>query len=100
MTHTYRDYNLFSDLGVAIETELTPIVFEGETFVLAVTKNVAAQKKTICFMSPWSKNRVFRELTSELLVKNELKKRRIFWKATRILLITQRLSQYGTSLVR
>lgn len=45
MRHTYRDYSLFSDLDVAMETELTPIVFEGETFVLAVTKNVAAQKK-------------------------------------------------------
>ncbi|AQU79430.1 diguanylate cyclase [Planococcus faecalis] len=43
--HTYRDYNLFSDLDVAMETELTPIVFEGEAFVLAVTKNVADQKK-------------------------------------------------------
>ena len=43
--HTYRDYSLFSDHDTAMETELTPIDFEGQRFVLAVTKNVAAQKK-------------------------------------------------------
>lgn len=43
--HTYRDYSLFSDLDTAMETELTPIDYEGQKFVLAVTKNVAAQKK-------------------------------------------------------
>lgn len=43
--HTYRDYSLFSDLDSAMETELTPIDFEGQRFVLAVTKNVTAQKK-------------------------------------------------------
>lgn len=43
--HIYRDYSLFSDLDTAMETELTPIQFEGQNFVLAITKNVAAQKK-------------------------------------------------------
>ncbi|WP_142826332.1 sensor domain-containing diguanylate cyclase [Planococcus soli] len=43
--HIYRDYSLFSDLDTAMETELTPIDFEGQRFVLAVTKNVTAQKK-------------------------------------------------------
>lgn len=43
--HTYRDYSLFSDLDTAMETELTPIEFRGRQFVLAITKNVAAQKK-------------------------------------------------------
>ncbi|WP_223632443.1 diguanylate cyclase domain-containing protein [Planococcus sp. 4-30] len=43
--HIYRDYSLFSDLDTAMETELTPIEFEGQKFVLAITKNVAAQKK-------------------------------------------------------
>ncbi|MBT2571431.1 diguanylate cyclase [Planococcus sp. ISL-110] len=43
--HTYRDYSLFSDLDTAMETELTPIDFEGQRFVLAVTKNVTVQKK-------------------------------------------------------
>lgn len=43
--HTYRDYSLFSDLETAMETELTPMTFGDERFVLAVTKNVTAQKK-------------------------------------------------------
>ena len=43
--HTYRDYSLFSDRDTAMETELTPIDYKGQRFVLAVTKNVAAQKK-------------------------------------------------------
>ncbi|TWT07771.1 diguanylate cyclase [Planococcus sp. CPCC 101016] len=43
--HIYRDYSLFSDLDTAMETELTPIEFEGQKFVLAITKNVTAQKK-------------------------------------------------------
>ncbi|ANU13207.1 diguanylate cyclase domain-containing protein [Planococcus halocryophilus] len=43
--HTYRDYSLFSDLETAMETELTPMEFGDQRFVLAVTKNVTAQKK-------------------------------------------------------
>ncbi|ANU23165.1 sensor domain-containing diguanylate cyclase [Planococcus donghaensis] len=43
--HTYRDYSLFSDLETAMETELTPMEYGNERFVLAVTKNVTAQKK-------------------------------------------------------
>ena len=43
--HIYRDYSLFSDLDTAMETELTPIEFEGQKFILAITKNVTAQKK-------------------------------------------------------
>lgn len=43
--HIYRDYSLFSDRETAMETELTPIDFKGQRFVLAVTRNVAAQKK-------------------------------------------------------
>lgn len=43
--HTYRDYSLFSDLETAMETELTPMEFGDQRFILAVTKNVTAQKK-------------------------------------------------------
>lgn len=43
--HTYRDYSLFSDMAEAMETELTPIDYDGQRFVLAVTKNVTLQKK-------------------------------------------------------
>lgn len=43
--HTYRDYSLFSELDTAMETELTPMDFKGQQFVLAVTKNVTSQKK-------------------------------------------------------
>lgn len=43
--HVYRDYSLFTDLDTAMETELTPVKYKGENFVLAVTKNVTAQKK-------------------------------------------------------
>ncbi|AIY05579.1 diguanylate cyclase [Planococcus sp. PAMC 21323] len=43
--HTYRDYSLFSELDTAMETELTPIKFGDQQFVLAITKNVTIQKK-------------------------------------------------------
>ncbi|MBT2582125.1 diguanylate cyclase [Planococcus sp. ISL-109] len=43
--HLYRDYSLFSDRGTAMETELTPLVHEGTQYVLAVTRDVTAQKK-------------------------------------------------------
>lgn len=43
--HIYRDYSLFSGMASAVETELTPIDYDGQRFVLAVTKNVALQKK-------------------------------------------------------
>lgn len=43
--HVYRDYNLFSKDNETNETVLTPIWSEGEIFMLAVSKNVAAQKK-------------------------------------------------------
>ncbi|ANU10784.1 Diguanylate cyclase/phosphodiesterase with PAS/PAC sensor(S) [Planococcus antarcticus DSM 14505] len=43
--HIYRDYSLFSERDTAMETEVTPIEFEEQRFVLAVTKNVAVQKK-------------------------------------------------------
>lgn len=43
--HTYRDYNLFSEEHATNETCITPMQYEGETFVLAVSKNVARQKK-------------------------------------------------------
>lgn len=43
--HLYRDYSLFSDRGTAMETELTPMVHEGDQYVLAVTRDVTSQKK-------------------------------------------------------
>jgi diguanylate cyclase (GGDEF)-like protein/PAS domain S-box-containing protein len=43
--HLYRDYSLFSDRSTAMETELTPVVHEGEQYVLAVTRDVTSQKK-------------------------------------------------------
>lgn len=43
--HIYRDYNLFSKDNETNETVLTPMRSEGEVFMLAVSKNVAAQKK-------------------------------------------------------
>ncbi|MGM0897942.1 MAG: diguanylate cyclase domain-containing protein [Bacillota bacterium] len=43
--HLYRDYSLFSDRGTAMETELTPIQYEGAQYVLAVTRDVTEQKK-------------------------------------------------------
>lgn len=43
--HIYRDYNLFSIDNETNETVLTPMRSEGEVFMLAVSKNVAAQKK-------------------------------------------------------
>ena len=43
--HTYRDYNLFSIENATNETSITPMEYEGEVFVLAVSKNVAKQKK-------------------------------------------------------
>ncbi len=45
VSHAYRDYSLFSDLDTAMESELTPIDYQGQKFVLAVTKNVTVQKK-------------------------------------------------------
>ena len=43
--HTYRDYNLFSEDNATNETCITTMEHEGEIFVLAVSKNVAKQKK-------------------------------------------------------
>lgn len=43
--HTYRDYNLFSKDNATNETTVTPFEHEGEFFLLAVSKNVAKQKK-------------------------------------------------------
>lgn len=43
--HMYRDYNLFSKENATNETSITPMEHEGEVFVLAVSKNVAKQKK-------------------------------------------------------
>lgn len=43
--HTYRDYNLFSKENATNETTITPMEHEDEVFVLAVSKNVAKQKK-------------------------------------------------------
>ncbi|MBB5178602.1 diguanylate cyclase (GGDEF)-like protein/PAS domain S-box-containing protein [Planomicrobium koreense] len=43
--HTYRDYNLFSKENATNETTITPMEHEGDVFVLAVSKNVAKQKK-------------------------------------------------------
>lgn len=43
--HKYRDYNLFSEENETNETLLTPMRYEGERFMLAVSKNVAKQKK-------------------------------------------------------
>lgn len=43
--HVYRDYSLFSDRGTAMETELNPFVHEGTQYILAVTRDVTAQKK-------------------------------------------------------
>lgn len=42
--HRYRDYNLFSKNNVANETEITKITYEGELFLLAISKNVSKQK--------------------------------------------------------
>ncbi|ANU28236.1 diguanylate cyclase [Planococcus versutus] len=44
-SHAYRDYSLFSDSDTAMESELTPIDYQSQKFVLAVTKNVTVQKK-------------------------------------------------------
>ncbi|MCM3611022.1 diguanylate cyclase [Planococcus sp. MERTA32b] len=42
--HRYRDYNLFSKNNVANETEITKFIYEGELFLLAISKNVSKQK--------------------------------------------------------
>ncbi|WP_233569491.1 diguanylate cyclase [Planomicrobium sp. Y74] len=43
--HRYRDYNLFSKKKAANETEVTKISFEGQLFLLAISRNVSKQKK-------------------------------------------------------
>ncbi|TWT00973.1 diguanylate cyclase domain-containing protein [Planomicrobium sp. CPCC 101079] len=43
--YTYRDYNLFSEDRLATETEVTSFIHNGETYILAVSKNVSPQKK-------------------------------------------------------
>jgi diguanylate cyclase (GGDEF)-like protein/PAS domain S-box-containing protein len=43
--HAYRDYNLFSENQETNETLLTPMRYGDEVYMLAVSKNVAKQKK-------------------------------------------------------
>ncbi|MGO1060075.1 sensor domain-containing diguanylate cyclase [Planococcus sp. FY231025] len=43
--HVYRDYNLFSENNETNETLLTPIRSGSDVFMLAISKNVAKQKK-------------------------------------------------------
>lgn len=43
--HTYRDYHLFGEEPATHETTITPMEYLGEVFILALTKNVAKQKK-------------------------------------------------------
>lgn len=43
--HAYRDYNLFSENKETNETLLTPMRYGDEVYMLAVSKNVAKQKK-------------------------------------------------------
>ncbi len=43
--HSYRDYNLFVKEHATNETTITPMESDGVVYILAVTKNVAKQKK-------------------------------------------------------
>ncbi|MGI2326969.1 sensor domain-containing diguanylate cyclase [Planococcus sp. YIM B11945] len=43
--HTYRDHSLFSEFTAAIETDVKPLCYNDEQFILAVSKNVTKQKK-------------------------------------------------------
>ena len=43
--HIYRDENLYSKNKSAFETEVKPVEYGGEKYVIAISKNVSTQKK-------------------------------------------------------